>query len=146
MKNLTKFLRLTHRERVLLLRAFVALAVCRAGLHACSLKTLQRWANRPGCGANSVDRLTWAIEVASKKIRGATCLCRALALQRLMSMNGHESELRIGVQKRGKQFLAHAWLVNGDEVVIGASHLEEYELLTAWRSTTDRRWRKGHAL
>ena len=54
-------------------------------------------------------------------------------------MNGHEPELHIGVQKRDNQFSAHAWLVNGDEVVIGALRLEEYKLLTAWRNTTDRR-------
>ena len=144
-KDLTKLFQLTYRERVVLLRAFIALAICRAGLYACSFEKLQHWANRPGCGRNSVARLTWAIEVASKKMPGATCLCRALALQRLLSRNGHESELRIGVEKNDNQFGAHAWLVSDGQVVIGGLQLEKYELLPAWRTTTDKNRQKGPA-
>ena len=144
-KDLTKFFKLTYRERVLLLQAFIVLAICRVGLYAWSFEKLQRWASRPACGGNSVDHLASAIEVASKKMPGATCLCRALALQRLLSRNGHESELRIGVEKHDKQFGAHAWLVYGDQVIIGASQLEKYELLTAWQTTTGGRSRKEPA-
>jgi len=133
-RNLTKLVKLTHRERLLLLRAFIVLVICRACLFAWSFKRLQRWATQRGRGLNSVDHLTWAIEVASKRLPGATCLCRALALQRLLSRNGHESELRIGVQKQDGQFDAHAWLLYGEQVVIGATQLEKYELLTRWQT------------
>jgi len=133
-KELTKFSQLTYRDQVLLLRAFFALAVCRVRLHAWGFQKLQRWATRPANGDTAVDRLIWAIEVASKKTLGASCLCRALALQRLLSRNGHESELRIGVEKNDNRFGAHAWLVYRDKVVIGSVQLEKYELLTAWRT------------
>lgn len=133
-KELTKFSQLTYRDQVLLLRAFFALAVCRVRLHAWGFRKLQRWATRPANGNTAVDPLIWAIEVASKKTLGASCLCRALALQRLLSRNGHESELRIGVEKNDNRFGAHAWLVYRDKVVIGAVQLEKYELLTAWRT------------
>ena len=45
-------------------------------------------------------------------MKNATCLCKALALQRLLARNGHHSELRIGVDKVDGQFTAHAWLVH----------------------------------
>jgi hypothetical protein len=133
-KNLTKFIHLTFQDQVLLLQAFIALAVCQARLYASSVAKLQRWATRPGNRGAAADRLTWAIEVVSKKTLGANCLCRALALQRLLSRNGHVSELRIGVERNANQFRAHAWLVCGDQVVIGGSQLERYQLLAAWRA------------
>jgi hypothetical protein len=42
--------------------------------------------------------------------------------------------LRIGVQKQDGQFDAHAWLLYGEQVVIGATQLEKYELLTRWQT------------
>jgi hypothetical protein len=130
-REFKKFARLTYQDQVLLLRAFVTLVACRAGSHAWSFEKLQGWSTRPGDGKAPADRIIWAIEVASRKT-GATCLCRALALQRMLSSNGHESELRIGVEKNGDQFGAHAWLVYGGQVVIGAAPMEKYKLITAW--------------
>jgi hypothetical protein len=126
-----KFARLTYQDQVLLLRAFVTLAACRAGSQVWSFEKLQGWATRLGDGKAPADRVIWAIEVASRKT-GATCLCGALALQRMLSSNRHGSELRIGVEKNGDQFGAHAWLVYGGQVVIGAAQLEKYKVITAW--------------
>jgi hypothetical protein len=130
-KEFKKFAQLTYQDQVLLLRAFVVVAVCRAAFYVSSFEKLQGWAGRSGAGKAAADRLIWAIEVASRKT-GATCLCRALALQRLLSRNGYESELRIGVEKNDDQFGAHAWLVHDGQVVIGDAQLEKYKLLTAW--------------
>jgi len=102
-------------------------------LRAKSIKELQAWATKAGHGSIAVDRLTWAVKVASRMMPGATCLCRALALQRLLAKNGHGSELRIGVEKEGDRFGAHAWLVHGDRVLIGGTRLERFELLVAWQ-------------
>jgi hypothetical protein len=135
-KQLKVFVRLRHRELGLLLQAFIALAVCRARLRAWNVRKLQAWATRAGNGTITVDRLTWAVEVASRKMTGVTCLCRALALQRLLARNGHGSELKIGVEKNDDQFGAHAWLLHDDQVLIGASQLGKYELLSAWQART----------
>lgn len=137
MKQLRAFARLTHHDQLLLLEAFITLAICRARLFAQNIEKLQAWASRAGHGANAVDRLAWAVEVASRGIPGTTCLCRALSLQRLLANNGHGSELRIGVEKDNDLFGAHAWLVHGGQVLIGGSQLGKYELLVAWHSDTD---------
>jgi hypothetical protein len=131
------FAQLAHHDQLLLLEAFITLAICRARLFAQNIEKLRAWASRAGHGVNAADRLAWAVEVASRRIPGTTCLCRALSLQRLLAKNGHGSELRIGVKKDNVRFGAHAWLVHGGQVLIGGSQFDEYELLVAWRSDTD---------
>jgi Transglutaminase-like superfamily len=137
-KQLRAFARLSRREQRLLLEAFIALAICRARLRAQNIEKLQAWATRAGNRTVAVDRLAWAVEVASRRMPGATCLCSALVLQRLLAKNGHGSELRIGVEKKDDRFGAHAWLLLGGQVLIGASQLGNYKLLAAWQSETDR--------
>ncbi len=63
---------------------------------------------------------------------GATCLCSALALQRLLSSAGHPSQVHIGVARDATGFMAHAWLVHDGVVVIGEEEHERYTRLTAW--------------
>jgi hypothetical protein len=128
---------LTRQERRLLLEAFITLAVCGARLRIQNVKKLQAWSTRVGNGSITVNRLAWAVDVASKRMPGVTCLSRALALQRLLSKNRHGSELRIGVEKNDDRFGAHAWLVRGGQVLIGAPELEKYELLAAWQARID---------
>jgi hypothetical protein len=136
-RQLRAFAQLTYRDQVLLLQAFMTLAMCRARLFAQNIEALQAWANRPGHGDNPVHRLAWAVELASRRIPRTTCLCRALSLQRLLTKNGHSSELRIGVQKDNDRFGAHAWLVHRGQVLIGSSQLGRYELLVTWHSDPD---------
>jgi hypothetical protein len=133
-KQLRAFAQLTRREQRLLLEALLTLAICRARLRIQNIDKLQAWATRAGSRTMAAERLAWAIEVAARRMRGASCLCRALALQRLLAKNGHGSELRIGIEKNDGKFSAHAWLVNGSQVLIGASRLEKYELLVAWQT------------
>jgi hypothetical protein len=137
LKQLRAFAQLTHLDQRLVLEAFITLLISGARLRAQNIEKLQAWATRIGDGTTAVDRLAWAVEVASRRIPGATCLCRALALQRLLAKNGHGSELRIGVEKINDRFGAHAWLVHGGQVLIGASQFGNYELLAAWQSKTD---------
>jgi hypothetical protein len=143
-KSLRAFARLTRQEWPLVFEAYVTLVVCRVRLWVQSIDKLQVWATRAGGSTIAVDRLARAIEVASRNMPRATCLCRALALQRLLAKNGHVSELRIGVEKSDDRFGAHAWLVQGGEVLIGASQLEKYKLLASWPSkseVSESRWK-----
>ena len=137
MRQFRAFAQLAHHDQLLLLEAFITLAICRARLFAQNIEKLRAWASRAGHGVNAADRLAWAVEVASRRIPGTTCLCRALALQRLLAKNGHGSELRIGVEKNNDRFGAHAWLVHDGEVLIGASQFGNYKLLAAWQCKTD---------
>jgi hypothetical protein len=136
-KQLRAFVQLRRREQLLLLETFLTLVICWARLRVQNIDKLRVWATRAGNSSITVDRLAWAVEIASKKMPGVTCLCRALALQRLLAKNGHGSELRIGVEKNDGGFGAHAWLVQDGKVLIGASQLEKYELLVAWQTKTN---------
>jgi hypothetical protein len=131
-KQLRAFAQLAQQERRLLLDAFITLTICRVRLRVQNAAKLRAWASRPGNRTIAVDRLAWAVEVASRRMPRATCLCRALALQRLLAKNGHDSELRIGVEKDNGRFGAHAWLIHDGQVLIGALQSEKYELLVAW--------------
>lgn len=48
-----------------------------------------------------------------------TCLSESLAAQAVLARYGHNGELRIGVQKTGGRFEAHAWLECADQILIG---------------------------
>ena len=132
MKYLAAFARLTLRDWRLFAHASLTLAVCQTRLRWHNLETLRAWATREGQGSAPVNRLTWSVEAAAKRMNNATCLCKALALQRLLARNGHYSELRIGVEKSHGQFTAHAWLVHNGRVLIGGAEMESYRLRAAW--------------
>ena len=132
MKYLATFGRLTLLDWRLFVHAFVTLIICQTRLRRCNFETLCAWATGEGQGSASVNRLTWSVEAAAKRMKNATCLCKALALQRLLARNGHHSELRIGVDKVDGQFTAHAWLVHNGRVLSGGTEMGSYKLLTAW--------------
>lgn len=137
MKRFRSFRRLTSHDRSLLLRAFVSLAYCWLGLRVRKFKNLQAWAKSVGNGVEPIDRLVWAVCVAARFMPNATCLCQALALQRMLSNNSYKSELRIGVDKSDGHFSAHAWLVHDGEALIGGGQLDKYEVLVAWKAQGD---------
>jgi hypothetical protein len=81
----------------------------------------------------SVDKYVWAVRAVSRFVPGATCLTQALAAQVLLSRAGHSPRVEIGVAKNeNKQFQAHAWLVIGDQVLIGGGEVDRYTPLIAW--------------
>ena len=137
MKYLAIFGELTLRDWRLLVHAFVALAICRRRLRRHSFEKLRVWATSKGQGSAPINRLTWSVEAAAKRMKNATCLCKALALQRLLARNGHYSELKIGVDKSHGRFTAHAWLVHNGRVLTGGAETEKYKFLVAWATPND---------
>jgi Transglutaminase-like superfamily len=131
------FVRLAPNDRALLLQAFACLASCMVRLRLQRFAKLQGWATKMGRGAVAVDRLRWAVKVALRLMPSATCLCQALALQRLLARHGHPSELRIGVKKSNSGFSAHAWLVHDGRVLIGGSQSDQYNQLITWDARDD---------
>ena len=63
----------------------------------------------------------WAVKAASRRMPfTATCLVQALALRMLLSRQGYDPHLRLGVAKDGDDRLeAHAWLEMDGQVLIG---------------------------
>ena len=69
----------------------------------------------------AAPQLSWALSRASQLVPGATCLVQALAGKVVFSLAGYESTVKIGVRKDEDEGIwAHAWLISGREVVVGA--------------------------
>jgi hypothetical protein len=134
MRRIATFLALSGGDKMLVLRAFAALLFVRVALAALPLERLRGWARQlRSSGDRSVDRIVWAVSAASRRMPGATCLVSAFALQRLLSREGHASELHIGVAKRDQVLAAHAWVVCEGRTLIGEYDGDDYTHLIAWR-------------
>lgn len=140
MKPLRTYLSLTPDDRRLLRQAFAAVLVARIALSVADIAWLRRWAARSGSkdrvtGHRPVSRIVWAAQAACRRVPGATCLVSSLALQRLLSRHGHDSELQIGVARNGAAFAAHAWIVCEGEIYDSGGPDDSYTRLTAWRAS-----------
>ncbi len=134
MRRLVSFLGLSASDRRLLVEAAVTVLAVRVGLHLFSIDRLRAWARRSGSGTQSIERLAWSVRVASRVLAGTTCLGSAFALQRLLSAQGHSSELHIGVARNAEDFEAHAWLTCEGRILVGEEEREGYTRLVAWTS------------
>ncbi len=84
----------------------------------------------PNTGADPVDAATSilvrrSVKRAAGLFPGATCLPQALAAQWMLSRRGYKAKLVVGVARQSRDnFAAHAWVISGDQIVIGGSRLE----------------------
>ena len=124
--------RLTIREITLAAQAALVLLEARYRLRHTSVDQMRRWAITRGKQSGARADLLLAFRRAAARL-GGTCLVRALALQRFLSKHGHPSELRISVGRTQERFEAHAWLVDGEEILEGdGREAAEFTLLAAW--------------
>ena len=152
MKRLRKFLSLTPSDRVLLINALLLLGAIRLGLKLLPFQTLRRLLARiaqpirtlPEEELASVDKVAWAVMVASHYIPGAICLAQALATQVLLERRGYPTQLRIGFTRgKGGQMSAHAWVESEGRVAIGgAGNMARYILVPIQEVESDekKRW------
>jgi hypothetical protein len=84
-----------------------------------------------GTARDSVEKLVWAVETASRCLPGTTCLPRALAAQALLACSGFPSQIEIVVAK-DEGFRAHAWLLCYGQVILGAQPGARYNSLVVW--------------
>ena len=137
MRRLKRLAGLTTGERGLLLRAFFVVGVSRVSLWALPFAIARRVVIATAGEAEGIpmEGLVWAVKVASRYLPRATCLTQALAAQALLARAGHKSCIEIGVAKDAEhRFEAHAWVICGDQVVIGGPDIGRYTLVTAWES------------
>lgn len=134
MNPVATFIAMPGADRRLVVRAMATLAAVRLGLRLLSVERLRAWAGRRGAGSASADRLAWAVRIARRRLPGTSCLASALALQRMLSADGHDSELHIGVARTDGDFAAHAWLTHQGEILVGEEEHEDYTRLVAWRA------------
>jgi hypothetical protein len=138
MKRVRQFVELTRQERGLLLRALVLVAGVRVALWTMPFRWVRfvlrgRRAVSPNLEVIRVKRLAWAVQAASRRIPGASCLTQALALQYLLARAGKSAEVHIGVAKDGARgFEAHAWLEHRGAILLGDNgELERYAPILA---------------
>ncbi len=128
------FLATPLRDKWLLVRVSATLIGVQIALRIASIQRMRGWAGDVAPGAIAMDRIVWSVRTAARRLPGCTCLVSALALQRLLSRNGHESELHIGVARQGERFAAHAWVTHDERILIGEIDGEPYAPLLAWKS------------
>lgn len=132
MKRLAAFFALPGRDRALLIEAFATLVFVRGAMRLLTIDRLRAWSGRLARGDMPLDRIVWAVRTASRHLPGTTCLGSALALQRLLSSQGHATELHIGVARDPKGLAAHAWVLHEGRVLIGEHEQDRYTTLTTW--------------
>jgi transglutaminase superfamily protein len=154
MKRLRKFLNLAPRDRRLLVSTTVLLGAIRLGLRLLPFRTMRRMviklAHTPTdlhpTKQFSVDRLAWAVTVASRYVPRATCLTQALAAQVLLGRHGHLSQLHVGVATGEEGRLeGHAWLESQGRIVVGGGELSRYTLLSGMEKDHESHRQKGYS-
>ena len=136
MKRVSKFLRLSSADQLLLLKAAFLLGTIRLGLRLLSFQTMLSLLARMAKATPELhhidqapaDKVPWAVGVAKCYIPGVTtCLAQAFAVKALLNRRGCQARLRIGVDRGGEgQFQAHAWVESQGRVVVGAKGLSRY--------------------
>jgi hypothetical protein len=126
------------KSTALMLAAFVLLLLVKAGLSLMPYRRLVRFLPPPGKSRPDgwvKTRTARALHRAAHWLPSATCLPQALAGNAMLSLQGYESRIRIGVAASpGRRLRAHAWLLCGDDVLIGDSeNLTEFVTMTDLR-------------
>ena len=126
------FFRYSLTEIKLAVRAAAMIAGAHIQVGLRPIVAMRQWALPRARRTGSQDELLLAFRRAANRVPG-TCLIRALALQRFLSVHGFESELRIGVGLGPTGLLAHAWLLDGERILIGGGReAETFTVLTTW--------------
>lgn len=135
MEQLARFCRLPPAERLLLLAAVLLLTAVRVGLRILPLRTVLRLLSRlsgvaEGRAAGDeamIERVGWAVTVASRYVPAATCLAQALVTETLLRRLVLPADLRLGVARDAMGcFQAHAWVECRGRVVIGGAVLDTF--------------------
>jgi hypothetical protein len=128
MRRWHKFFRLSCADRCLLINSGLLLGGIRVGLWLLPFRLVQRLLQRrarvlPASRRTyhaSIDRIAWAVTVASQYIPLGTCLIQALAAKALLERRGHTASLYIGVARgEAGQLEAHAWVETQGRIVVG---------------------------
>jgi hypothetical protein len=141
MKWVLKFLRLSGRDRLFLVKTYILLTLIRLGLWLVPFEQLWKALVRLGQYRTPktssfplriglvVQRAIWAVNWSCKLTPGgAKCLARALTVKVLLDRNHCPADFKIGVAKNGDgKFEAHAWIEVEGTVVIGQlQNLEQF--------------------
>jgi hypothetical protein len=130
MGHINKFFRLSAADRRLFLRAFLLVCLVRLGLWILPFSVMRKFLVNSACSEPAsaiepggfIDRVVWAVGVASDYVPAATCLTQAFVTRFLLVEQGCDAVVRIGVARsKTGRFQAHAWVESNGRVIIGGS-------------------------
>jgi hypothetical protein len=125
-----RFLSLSPKRRSLLLKTLGLLSLVRASLSLLPFRMVRAAVTRAGQPSSRhaqqppefVEDVVWAIDTASRRVPGASCLTQALATELLLRRHGFPAVLRIGVaEKQDGKVAAHAWIESDGRVLVGGN-------------------------
>ena len=124
-KPLRHFADLSQAERALFVYTAAWLVVARVALWSMPFNAARRL-TLPGptvahkLASIRVSRMAWAVQAAARRIPSASCLTRALVMERMLLRAGRSPVIHIGVSKGEERgFESHAWVEHEGAVVLG---------------------------
>jgi hypothetical protein len=136
MSRISKFLRLSSADKILLIRVWILLGITRLCLSIFRLAILRKLLTDIGPLVARVDKelnddqLVRIVGIASRFVPRATCLAQALTVQLLLKQSGRQASLYIGVNGvEGGQLNAHAWVESRGKVITGGPNPGDFTSL-----------------
>jgi hypothetical protein len=126
-RKLQTFMRMTAAERRLICEAAAMLALARMIVLAMPFRFIAPWLRRAPEGAAGNEKLILAVRqavtIAANNVPwNAVCLPQAIAAKAMLARRGCGSTFYLGAAfDNNGRLIAHAWLVAGGQVVIGAA-------------------------
>lgn len=135
---LTRFARLSWRDRMLLAEALATLAAASAAIALLPFRRIVAWVSRGrpaehGRGAD-LARLRWAVEACSRRVPWrAVCFQSALCLHIMLRRRGVASQMHYGIAAREEEGIkAHVWLSVGGATVIGGEEAPNFTCVASF--------------
>lgn len=123
LEAIRKFARLAPRDRAVLTRTVVTLALSRVVTWVLPFPVGRRLLvgkRRPDRQTVTGDQIRWAMHHAQRVVPRATCLPQAVAAEALLTRGGLPAHLQIGVKKTSDgKITAHAWVESDGRIVVG---------------------------
>lgn len=144
MNSFAKFSALSWGERFLLVESWFSLGVARFVLLTIPFRYIAPRLGKQfeqgqipvssGSVVPIAQKIGWAVDVMSRRTPWkSACLAQAIAGKFMLRQRGETSMLFLGVKKDDTgAFTAHAWLKNGDEIILGGAGHETFTILSAF--------------
>lgn len=103
----------------------VLLILVRLGLNVARLSTVQKFAEMAakigtaGASTRGPEAVGSLVTSVSTRVPKTKCLASSVTAKALLDAQGYDSDLKIGVQKWGGRFYAHAWLESDGTTIVG---------------------------
>jgi hypothetical protein len=126
-RKIATFIGKSVADQGMVCEAIILLALARMAVLTVPFRFIAAWAGRvPDTGAADPEllaRVRTAVTTAARNVPwNAVCLPQAMAAKAMLARRGQGSAFHLGATLDDKSKLsAHAWLVVGDTIVVGAA-------------------------